>query len=467
MNPLHAAGYLVRIRELFQSDPVVLVNFQALGCRLNEAEVESWASQFLQRGHRLAAKASDADVVVFNSCAVTASADRKSRQQIGRLQRSNPAARLVVTGCHASLNREQVKQYLGVDLVIDNRDKDRLVEQTLELLGGQAGEPATASATLEVAPNALLERGRHRAFVKVQDGCRYRCTYCVVTLARGEERSRDEAGIIAEINRLHAQGIQEVALTGVHVGGYGSDTGSSLYRLLGEILERSSIPRIRLASVEPWDLPDGFFSLFAEPRLMPHMHLPLQSGCDSVLRRMARRCKTAEFAALAERARGAVPRFNITTDLIVGFPGESEQEWRQTLRFVADTGFGHMHIFPFSPRAGTKAARLDAQVDAQTKKARCEEIQALAGELKRQALHEHLGRRAEVLWERRVAGGGEDWLGYTPHYHKIRASNAAIEPAQILEVGIDSISGDGSMLQSRGARAQVALDGLRYHAAGA
>ena len=439
------------------------VNFQALGCRLNEAEVETWASQFLQRGHQLTAKAVDADVVVFNSCAVTASADRKSRQQIGRLQRANPDAHLVVTGCHASLNREQVKNYLGVDLVIDNQDKDRLVEQTLDSLCGQAVEVALPA--LEDVPNALLERGRHRAFVKVQDGCRYRCTYCVVTLARGEERSRSETEIVAEINRLHAQGIHEVALTGVHVGGYGSDSGSSLYRLLGEILERTAIPRIRLASVEPWDLPGGFFTLFEDPRLMPHMHLPLQSGCDSVLRRMARRCKTAEFAALAERARSAVSRFNITTDLIVGFPGESEQEWRETTRFVAATGFGHMHIFPFSPRAGTKAARLDGQVDAQVRKERCEEMQALAVELKQRALREHLGQTAEVLWERRLAGGSGDWLGYTPHYHKIRSANAAIEPAQILEVGIDSISGDGSMLVNEAAQPQVAFDGLRYHAA--
>jgi len=455
---------LLESADFFYSDMPVRVNFQALGCRLNEAEVETWASQFLQRGHQLTADAADADVVVFNSCAVTASADRKSRQQIGRLQRGNPRARLVVTGCHASLNREQVERYLGVDLVIDNRDKDRLVERTLQLADDDGASQVVVP--LEEAPNALLERGRHRAFVKVQDGCRYRCTYCVVTLARGEERSRDEADILAEIDRLHAQGIQEVALTGVHVGGYGSDTGSSLYRLLGEILEHTAIPRIRLASVEPWDLPDGFFGLFADPRLMPHMHLPLQSGCDSVLRRMSRRCRTAEFAALAERARGAVSGFNITTDLIVGFPGESEQEWRRTMRFVADVGFGHMHIFPFSPREGTKAARLDEQVDTQTKKARCEEMHALAAVLKRQALGERLGERAAVLWERRLAGGTGDWLGYTPHYHKVRSSSSAIEPAQISEVSLDSISNDGAMLVNDAARAQVALTDIRYHAAG-
>lgn len=443
----------------------MLVNFQALGCRLNEAEVETWASQFLQLGYRLTAEAAEADVVVFNSCAVTARADRKSRQQIGRLQRANPDAQLVVTGCHASLNPEEVKAYLGVDLVVDNLDKDQLVDRTLALLGPR-DRPVDPVLRPAEAPNALLERGRHRGFIKIQDGCRYRCTYCIVTLARGEERSRSEAEILAEINRLHRQGIQEVALTGVHVGGYGSDIGSSLHRLLGEILEHSEIPRIRLASVEPWDLPAEFFDLFANPRLMPHMHLPLQSGCDSVLRRMARRCKTADFAKLVERARGAVPNFNVTTDLIVGFPGESEREWRQTLQFVADTGFGHVHVFPFSARAGTKAAGLDGQVDGATRKARCEEMHNLAAELKRRELYRHLGSRAEVLWERRLAGGSGSWIGYTPHYHKIRSARTDIEPARITEVGIDSISADGSMLVGDSARAGISVAGLLNHAAG-
>ena len=245
----------------------MLVNFQALGCRLNEAEVESWASRFLQLGHRITPDAAEADLVVFNSCAVTARAERKSRQQIGRLQRSNPDARLVVTGCHASLSPERVRQYLGVDLVIDNRDKEGLVDAALALASHGPSTEISSQALLVDAPNALLQRGRHRGFIKIQDGCRYRCTYCIVTLARGEERSRSEADIIAEINRLHVQGVQEIALTGVHVGGYGSDIGSSLYRLLGEILERSEIPRIRLASVEPWDLPPAFFSLFDDPRV--------------------------------------------------------------------------------------------------------------------------------------------------------------------------------------------------------
>jgi threonylcarbamoyladenosine tRNA methylthiotransferase MtaB len=405
----------------------VFVNFQALGCRLNEAELETWASQFMQRGHQVTTDAAEADVVVFNSCAVTAQADRKSRQQIGRLQRSNPEARLIVTGCHASLNPDAVKNYLGVDLVVDNQRKEELVDQALGLFDDGFEHQPGVDPVLGEAENALLLRGRHRGFIKIQDGCRYRCTYCIVTLARGDERSRSEAEILAEIKRLHRQGVKEVALTGVHVGGR------------------------------------HFFDLFQDSRLMPHMHLPIQSGCDSVLRRMARRCKTDEFARLVERARSAVPLFNVTTDLITGFPGETEQEWRQTMQFVERTGFGHMHIFPFSARAGTKAARLPDQVDALTKKARSREMHELAAVLKRRELQAHLGQRVAVLWEQQPGGDGGYWSGYTPHYHKIISGDPEISAASISEVSIESISDDGSQLVNRERPAQVAVADIQLH----
>ena len=433
------------------------INFQALGCRLNEAELETWANQFMQLGHQVTTKAAEADVVVFNSCAVTAQADRKSRQQIGRLQRSNPNAALVVTGCHASLNTAAVQNYLGVDLVVDNQQKEQLVEQTLELVAAQTASNMTVEPVFGESPNALLLRGRHRGFIKIQDGCRYRCTYCIVTIARGAERSRSEAEILAEINLLHQQGVREIALTGVHVGGYGSDIDSSLYRLLNEILLHTEIPRIRLASVEPWDLPVNFFELFCNPRLMPHMHLPIQSGSDSVLRRMARRCKTAEFARLVDKAREAIPLFNVTTDLITGFPGESEQEWRQTMDFVSTTGFGHVHIFPFSAREGTKAARLPEQVDGSIKKARSREMHTLAAEIKQRELARHTGTRVEVLWEQQINSELGQWIGYTPHYHKITTMKPGIGAASITEVSIDAVSAEGSMLINEVNRPQVTL----------
>ena len=432
----------------------MFINFQALGCRLNEAELETWANQFMQLGHQVTTDAAEADLVVFNSCAVTAQADRKSRQQIARLQRRNPAASLVVTGCHASLNPEAVKSCLGVDLVVDNHSKEQLVEQALDLVG-DSGDAVTGQ--IAASPNALLLRGRHRGFIKIQDGCRYRCTYCIVTIARGDERSRSEKDILEEINRLHQQGVQEIALTGVHVGGYGSDIESSLFHLLTLILEHSDIPRIRLASVEPWDLGPNFFELFDNPRLMPHMHLPIQSGSDTVLRRMARRCKTVEFARLVEQAREAIPLFNVTTDLITGFPGETDEEWRQTMDFIASVGFGHMHIFPFSARAGTKAARLPEQVDGAIRKARSREMHALAAELKQHELSRHIGTQVEVLWEQQINADTGQWIGYTPHYHKIISADSSIRAASISRVNVDSLSDDSTMLANSARQAQVHL----------
>jgi len=411
----------------------VKVNFQALGCRLNEAELESWSNEFLSKGHELTMNSEEADLVVFNSCSVTAEADRKSRNLINRIYRDNPDAQLVVTGCYASLQAEKVKNHLGVDLVIPNQKKEVLVETVLDRYH------PTATAETKIDNPALFNRGRHRAFIKVQDGCRYRCTFCIVTLARGEERSRQQQDIIDEINRFHSQGVQEVVITGVHVGGYGSDTGSNLYELLSEILDRTTIPRIRLASVEPWDLADNFFELFKDKRLMPHMHLPLQSGSDSVLRRMARRCKTSEFASIAEKARATIPLFNITTDLIVGFPGETEQEWKQTLSFVEEVGFGHMHIFSYSQREGTKAARLAEQIPNQVKKERNREMHELANQLKKNEMRKHVGKNYDVLWEQEYSEGKDMWLGYTPHYHRVLKRNDQISSSTISPTTISSI----------------------------
>ena len=425
------------------------INFQALGCRLNEAELESWAGEFLKLGHQVTTDSEEADIVVFNSCAVTAEADRKSRQQIGRLHRKNPQAKLIVTGCHASLNNNAVKNYLGVDLVVNNDDKDELVQQTVDNFG------LINTETDGVAQNALFLRGRHRAFIKVQDGCRYRCTYCIVTIARGAERSRSIADILAEINSLYQQGVQEIAITGVHVGGYGSDTDSSLYRLLNEILDHSEIPRIRLASVEPWDLPDNFFTLFENPRLMPHMHLPIQSGCDSVLKRMARRCKTAEFSDIVDKARDAFPLFNITTDIIVGFPGETEAEWEQTMAYIERTGFGHMHIFSYSKRDGTKAAGLPDQIDMAIRKSRSRQMHELALELKTRELKNQVGREVSVLWEQKINQETGLWAGYTPEYHKIHSASLGIEEASISKVLIDEVSPDGLTLINNNRQKEV------------
>ena len=334
------------------------VYLTALGCRLNEAELQTWAEEFRQEGLAISTEIETASLIVINTCAVTGEASRKSRQTIRKLHRKNPRAKILVTGCYASLEESQAEKILGVDLVISNADKAQLPQRAKELLDWHA----MPYAATEPAEAALFVRNKERAFVKIQDGCRYRCTYCIVTIARGEESSRTIKDLLAEINRLHLSGVQEIVLTGVHVGGYGSDLGTDLYQLVVAILQQTQIPRIRFASVEPWDLPDNFFELFRNTRLLPHMHLPIQSGSDRILRKMSRRCKSETFLQLVKQARSVVPEFNVTSDIIVGFPGESADDFELSKSIVAAAEFGHVHIFSYSnqqdyPTRSTKRSR--------------------------------------------------------------------------------------------------------------
>jgi threonylcarbamoyladenosine tRNA methylthiotransferase MtaB len=411
------------------SDAPVRVQLQTLGCRLNEAELEAWARQFRRRGCRIAGAGEPADLLVVNTCAVTAEAVRKSRKLLRRLQREHPGARLVVSGCAASLDAADLGD-ARIDLVVDNADKDRLVEIAAGALA--LPEPEQPDPDIDAA-EALFARGRQRAFVKVQDGCRYQCTFCVTTLARGAERSRPLAEILADINavagRASGAGVQEIILTGVQLGGYGRDlTGAGAMDLAGlvaAVLRETDVARVRLGSVEPWDLPDAFWRLFEDPRLMPHLHLPLQSGADTVLRRMARRCRADEFRRLVHDARAAIPDFNVSTDVIAGFPGETDAEWRQTMDFVASVGFGQLHIFPYSPRAGTRAADMPAQVPEPVRRARARQLHELGALLRAECLDAHVGRTLPVLIEGTNADtAGPYTAGFTPNYLPVRLREA-------------------------------------------
>ena len=417
----------------------MLIHLRTLGCRLNEAELETWAQSFQKAGHQITRKQNEANIVIVNSCAVTADAARKSRQLIRRIHRENPQAKLVVSGCYATINEDEAAQLLGVDLVVSNKDKNQLVEKTLSSLNLNT-MPAMST---EPGETSLFSRGRQRAFIKVQDGCRYRCTFCIVTVARGEEVSRPIQVIIDEINSLHQQGINEAILTGVHLGGYGTDIDSNLSKLIQTILAKTSIPRIRLGSLEPWELPAGFFSLFQNTRLMPHLHLPLQSGSDSVLRRMARRCKTNEFIDIVEEARQSIPHFNVTTDIIVGFPGETEEEWLESYNLIKKIGFGHLHIFTYSSREGTKAATLPNPVKNEIKKQRSKQLHQLAETMKSQFIEKNNGEKFDVLWEgykQQLDKGEQLIFGYTPNYLRVACKISADKSIEnkILPVRLDS-----------------------------
>jgi threonylcarbamoyladenosine tRNA methylthiotransferase MtaB len=384
------------------------VYLHSLGCRLNQSEIETMAYRFRAAGRVVVADPAQADVCVVNTCAVTAEAERKSRHCVRTLARANPNARIAVTGCYATLSSQHCAALPGVAWVLSNAEKERVVEV--------------------VAPSFLVreEEGRRRAvplrtraFVKVQDGCENHCTYCIVRLLRGPARSRPTDDVVAEVQALVESGCQEAVLTGVNLGAYGRDLGlpNGLHALVEALLACTALPRLRLSSLEPWDLSEGFFRLWENPRLCRQLHLPLQSGCDETLRRMGRRITTAEFARLVEAARAAVSDLAVTTDVIVGFPGEDEVAFRASYDFVAAMEFARLHVFPYSPRPGTAACRLPDQVVRQVRRARARAMRELGTEQALYFRQRFVGRQMMVLWEQRQRGGF--WTGLTDNYLRV------------------------------------------------
>jgi len=285
--------------------------------------------------------------------------------------------------------------------------------------------------------------------VKIQDGCRNACTFCIVTVARGEERSRTIDAVVEEVRRQEDEGYQEVVLTGVHIGGYGHDQGTTLSALLEALLARTGIGRIRVGSLEPWDLPRGFFGAWADGRLCPHLHLPLQSGSGSVLRRMARRCSPDSFATLVEEARAAIPELNVSTDVIVGFPGETEAEWAETMAFVEAVGFGQLHIFGYSRREGTRAARLAGGVSGEVIRERSRELHGLGASMRAAFLGRQVGAARRVLWEgvgTPVGDGSAVWTGYTENYARTTARAPVGEALRTSVWPVRILGSDGESL---------------------
>lgn len=401
------------------------VRIETLGCRLNIGEMETLARQLTAAGHRVVGPGEPAELCVLNSCTVTAEAARKSRRLVRQLRRAAGDAPVVVTGCWSELAADAARD-AGVDLVVPNHDKDRLDEvlETAGLLRPAAGGDALADQPVAFAPGGV---GRTRGFVKVQDGCDNRCTFCIVTVARGAGRSRPAGEVVAEIHRLSADGVREVVLSGVHLGSYGHDRGDrhGLVRLVRRILAETDVERLRLSSLEPWDLDGEFVALLAEPRLQPHLHLPLQSGCDATLRRMARRTTTSGFTALLAAARAARPGLAVSTDVMVGFPGETDDEFRRSFEYVAAAGFSRLHVFRFSPRAGTRAAVMPAQVAGDVAQQRSRRMLALGAELEERCNRGLVGTTAEVLWESAEPwGDGLRWSGLTGSYVRVVTETA-------------------------------------------
>ncbi|MGD8848393.1 MAG: tRNA (N(6)-L-threonylcarbamoyladenosine(37)-C(2))-methylthiotransferase MtaB [Anaerolineales bacterium] len=394
----------------------MIIYLDSVGCRLNQSEIEQFGRQLKSRGHQLTADPAHADLAVINTCAVTAKASSDSRAKARKLGESTRKG-VVLTGCWSTLQPESAASMPNVHEVVKNEAKDSLVDRI------SPADPIDSELGMLGREPLPGLRKRTRAFIKVQDGCNLHCSYCVTTLARGKARSVPAAQVIDDIHYAERGGTQEVVLTGVHLGCWGQDLQyrSSLKELIREILAQTKIPRIRLSSLEPWDLDEDFFSLWKNPRLCRHLHLPLQSGSDRILRRMARRITTEEFATLVDTARSLIPDLAITTDVIVGFPGETQRDFEDGCTFIESLSLAGGHVFSYSERAGTPASRLKERIPTKIRKERSKILRHLLRESRKHFRQRQLGSKASVLWES-IAGvtpQGYKLKGWTDNYIRV------------------------------------------------
>jgi threonylcarbamoyladenosine tRNA methylthiotransferase MtaB len=413
------------------------IYLDTIGCRLNQSEIETMARQFRSAGHEIVASADSADMAVVNTCAVTNDAASVSRSKIRQIARAG-VNEIVATGCWTTLQPQRVIELPNVTRVVGNDRKDYLVSDVLNL-----PQESFDLEPISRKPLPGLHR-RTRAFIKVQDGCDNQCTFCITTVARGEARSRTVADVILDIQSALAGGTKEIVLTGVHLGSWGYDFGSHLTELIKAILRETDVPRLRLSSLEPWDLSPDFFSLWTDSRLMPHFHLPLQSGSESTLRRMARKTTPQSFRELVSAARGAVPDVAITTDIIAGFPGETEEEFAETLDFVKEINFAGGHVFTYSPRPGTGAARMKGQVKPELRKTRNHILTDALEESAKSYREKFVGRKMSVLWESTSEMGEWGWQmeGLTENYLRAQAFAPSPRWNELDEVLLHGCSGD-------------------------
>ena len=381
------------------------------------------ARQFRAAGHEIVAAAEFADMAVVNTCAVTTEAASDSRSKIRHIARAG-VNEIVATGCWTTLQPQAARELPNVLHVITNDRKDQLVSDVLHI---QPDPSAGSGQAFDLEPiSRQLLPGLHRrtrAFIKVQDGCDNQCTFCITTVARGESRSRHIADVILDIQSALAGGTKEIVLTGVHLGSWGYDFGMHLKDLIKAILRETDTPRLRLSSLEPWDLDIDFFSLWTDSRLMPHLHLPLQSGSASTLKRMRRHTTPQSFRELVGAARDVMPEVAITTDIIAGFPGETEVEFAETLDFVREINFAGGHVFTYSARPGTGAARMKGQVQTGVRKKRNHILHEALEESGKSYREKFIGQKMSVLWESTSEMGEYGWLmeGHTENYLRVQA----------------------------------------------
>lgn len=418
------------------------VAFHTMGCRLNFSESGSLAQGFVERGYQVVDFGSPADVVFLNTCTVTDQADSSCRNLIRKAAATSPEAKIVVAGCYAQMESEKIKQMPGVDLVLGTSEKYKVFDYLQE--DQEVQVKVDHSQNFWGAATSLAS-GQTRAFLKVQDGCNYICSFCIIPFARGRSRTISLEDARAEAQSLVAQGFKEIVITGVNIGEYESKSGHKLTQLLEAVASVPGLKRLRLSSVEPNTLSEDVLKFLYDCDLYQnHFHIPLQSGSDRILESMRRKYRMADYQKVLERVHHYFPEAAIGADVIVGYPGESEEDFRSTHQFLEKSSLTHFHVFPFSRRKGTTAARLADQVNHQVKKQRVHSLLQL-GEQKLAAYAQaQVGKLEEVLFETNHAEAKGGWRGYTSSYLNFRALNAPNEVLKNRIFQVEITGTDGS-----------------------
>lgn len=428
------------------------IAFYTLGCKVNQSDTASMEKLFREAGFTIVDFEQPADIYLINTCVVTNMGQSKSRKMIRRAAKRDPKPLIVVTGCYPQTSPDEVAHIDGVDLLIGNQDRSKVVELVQQRLQEDEAEQAVPLNAVHELPigrsfeamEAAVDESRDRAFLKIQEGCDQYCSYCIIPYARGHLRSRSLESIREETQRLVDQGFKEIVLLGIHLGCYGKEDGQG-YRLSDAVTAALSVPevrRVRLGSLESVEVEDALLQVMQEDsRLCAHLHLPLQAGCDATLKRMHRPYTTADFAGLLERIRSLVPGVAITTDVIVGFPGETEEDFQASLDFIRSCQFSKIHIFPYSQRKGTPAAVMPGQLSNKEKQERVHRLEVIDAEGHEAFRKTLLGAESSVLWEQVNKEGY--WEGLTPGYIRVYTHSDQDLEGKITPVRLDSLFEDG------------------------
>ena len=420
------------------------VAFHTLGCKVNQYETEAMEEMFKGNEYEIVDSQDLADIYVINTCTVTNLSDRKSRQFISRAKKINEDAIIAVVGCYSQVSPDEVFGIKDVDVVIGTTDRNRIVE----LCERAKKDQEKINIVRNVKSQKEFEtiniddiKSKTRAYIKIQDGCNQYCSYCIIPYARGPIRSRKPQDIINETEKLAEVGFKEVILTGIHVASYGKDKeGIPLGNLLEQVSKINGIERIRLSSIEPTLITKEFMeTIIRTGKVCDHFHLSLQSGSDSVLKRMNRKYTTKEYKEIVKLIREFMPNAGITTDIIVGFPGETEEEFKETYEFVKEIGFSRIHVFKYSPREGTPAAESKEQINGNIKRDRSEELIKLGDKLMNEFHSKFIGSALSVLFEEEANNEDEFIEGYTTNYIRVRTNKKSDLIGQIMDVKIEEI----------------------------